>query len=267
MNSKLFIVGCIAASASKALAIMGMGDVVIVASNPAQELLWASEELPKWIEMIDKAKQQVDRAQELIDVAGHPEKFANQLLQANTPALKATQLANAIQSGRDVVDFTERSWTLFKKDARELGDALRVEQTFEVLGKTVSRDANRYLPLAKEKALRTRLNEVLKSKHDVDTQELQYQEAALRALGAASTQAEIAFHQAGLAASKQRMDAIGDRVKQAEAELQSFMGDVVLESRKSAEAAKELGEAALLETAARINSAADATGERTNSSM
>lgn len=260
MKTKWVILTGLIATAGKAFAVLGVGDVVIVASNPAQELLWASEELPKWIEMIDKAKQQVAKAQEMVDVVGHPEKFAGQLLEANTPALALTRAANTIRSGKEVVDFTERSWAMFKKDAQAPSGTLQVKETFEVFGDTVARDAKRYLPMAKEKALRARLEEVLKKKQDVDAQELDYQEAALRALGSAKTQAEIAFHQAGLAASKQRMDIVASRVKQAEAELQTFMGDAALEGRKTVETEKEQAEVTLAEIRERVNAAADAAG-------
>jgi|GEM_PF-2745870 len=255
MKNKWLAAGLILASAGKALAIMGVGDVVIVASNPAQELLWATNELPKWIEMIDKAKQQVNRAQETIDIIGHPEKFAGKLVEASRPALEMTKLGNAMQSSEALVDFTEKSWTLFKGTGQQLAHTLKVDESYQVFGKTMRRDTKRYVAMAKEKALRGRLEDILKKKQEVDRQELDYQESALSAIRGATTQTEIALHQAGLAASKQRMDILTARVKQAETELQAFVGDAALEARKETETSLEQAEAALDEMRARANDA------------
>src|SRR5450432_755961 len=91
MKHKLLALGAVLASAGKVFAVLGIGDGVIVASNPAQELMWAANELPKWLEMIEKAKEQVNRAQETIDLIGHPEKFAGKLIDASAPAFAATK--------------------------------------------------------------------------------------------------------------------------------------------------------------------------------
>lgn len=255
MKRNTWIAGLLLASAGKALAVFGVGDVVIVASNPAQELMWAANELPKWLEMIDKAKQQVSRAQETIDIIGHPEKFAGKLVDASRPLMEATKLGNALKSSEEVIDFTEKSWSLYKDSGQQLAHALKVDETYQVFGQTVKRDTKRYLKMAKEKALRGRLEDMLKKKHDVDSQELDYQESALAAIRGASTQTEIALHQAGLAASKQRMEILASRVKQAEAELQTFMGDVELDVRKEVEMGQEQAEAALQEVRTRADSA------------
>ena len=260
MKNKLVTLGISFALAGKVFAVFGVGDVVIVASNPAQELLWAAEELPKWLEMIDNAKQQVNRAQETIDLIGHPEKFAGKLLEASAPALAATKAANAIKSSAEIVDFTEKSWTLFKGDGQQLAHTLKVDQTYEVFGQTITRDAKRYLKMAKEKALRGRLEDILKKKHEVDGQELDYQEATLSTIRGAKAQTEIALHQAGLAASKQRMDILASRVNQAEAELQTFVGDVELEARKDGERSQEQAESALEEMRVRANEAVQRAG-------
>lgn len=255
MKNKLIILSVLVASASKVFAVFGVGDLVIVASNPAQELLWASEELPKWIEMINQAKEQVNRAQEAIDIIGHPDKIAGKLLETSLPALEATKAANAIKSSAELLDFTEKSWTLFKGQSQQLVHSLKVDPTFDVFGQTMNRDAKRYLKMAQEKALRGRLEEVLKKKHDIDAQELDYQETTLAALRTAKTETELALHQAGLSASKQRMDILSSRVKQAEAELQTFVGDAELEVRKDSELGQEQAEAAIDEMRTR---AADA---------
>lgn len=255
MNRNILAAGLLLASAGKALAVFGVGDVVIVASNPAQELLWAANELPKWLEMIDKAKQQVNRAQETIDIIGHPEKFAGKLVDASRPMLEATKLGSAIKSSEEIMDFTEKSWGLFKDSGQQLAHTLKVDENYQVFGQTMKRDTKRYIKMAKEKALRGRLEDILKKKHDVDSQELDYQESALAAIRGASTQTEIALHQAGLAASKQRMDILASRVKQAEAELQTYMGDAELDLRKEGEMGQEQTEAALEEIRTRANAA------------
>ena len=87
MNKIYFGLGAGLIFAVKASAVMGLGDVVIVASNPAQEMLWASEELPKWMEMISKAEQQVKQTQEMINVVGHAKDFAGQIVNAAKPVM------------------------------------------------------------------------------------------------------------------------------------------------------------------------------------
>lgn len=245
---------------SKTWAVFGVGDVVIVASNPAQEMLWAAEELPKWLEMIDQAKQQVNRAQQMIDLVGHPEQIAGQALQNWAPALEATQAANALKSTAETLDFTKQSWNLYKGLEQQAKDVLSVGESFEVFGEKVLRDRERYLPLAKEKALRARLDDALKKKQEIDSLELEFQQRTATALKAARTQTEIALHQASLVASKQRMEAIAARVVQAESELKTYVDDQALEMKKKVEEVKEADEATVKRALERIQKAETVVG-------
>lgn len=260
MNYIINWAGILLITGGQVFAVMGVGDVVIVASNPAQELLWASKELPKWIEMIDKAKQQVDRAQETIDVIGHPEKFVGKLVESSAPIFAATKAIHEMKSSAEVLDFTEKSWALFK-GGRKLGKTtLEVAHTYEVFGQTMSRDTKRYLRMAKEKALRGHLEELLTKKHDVDGQELEFQKKTLAEFSTTATQAQIALHQAGLAASKQRMDILASRVNEAESELQTYLADTELELRKVGTELQEQAEASLDEMRKRANRAVQRAG-------
>lgn len=265
MKKNLLSLTICAATATNAFAFLGAGDVVIVASNPAQELLWASKELPKWLEMIDTAKKQVDQAQEMIDLVGNPEKFAAKLIDTAEPLIAATKAANAIQSSAEVLEFAERSWKLYKGAEKVGKDVLAVGQDFQVMGETIKRNPLRYLDMVKEKALRTRVKEVVKLKQENDAKELDYQEAMVDALRRATTQTEIAFHQAALAASKQRMDLLAARVAQAETELQTYMGDAVLERKKDLEQVQEKSEAEVAELRRRMQDALQHTGANLDS--
>jgi hypothetical protein len=242
MKRYLFITAAALSAAAQLHAVMGVGDVVIVASNPAQELLWATEELPKWVEMIGKAQEQVNKAQEMVEIVGHPEKFAGKILNSAVPALAVTRDANALKAEKEVLDFTRASWTLFKSADRSRDDVLSVDDNYRVFGKQITRDRGRYLNMAMEKALRARVKEAVLKKKKVDEQELNFQQATLDALKSARAETEIALHQAGLDASKQRMDLAGARVKQAETELATFLGDKELDQRKDQELAKEWAE-------------------------
>lgn len=217
---------------TSARAVFGVGDVVIVAADPAHELMWASEELPKWIEMIGKAETQVQHGQEMINIVGHPKDFAQQLVNEAKPGFALTLDANSLTASTHVLDFTRASWTLYKTSPKNSPSVLDVPESYQVLGNTVMRDRTAYVDMASEKALRGRLSDAIVKKNSVDAQELTYQQRTLTALGAAQTQSEIELHQAGLSASNQRMQIAGARVDQAQGELNAFMGDNQLEQRK-----------------------------------
>jgi len=220
-------------SAFNAYGIMGVGDVVIVAADPAHEMLWASEELPQWLNMIQKAEAQVQQTREIINIAGHPKDFAQQIVSEAKPALSLVVDANTLRASTEVIDFARSSWKLYKTTPKNLKGNLDVPDSFQVFGDTVNRDKSLYTDMAGEKALRARLDDAISKKRDVDTQELAYQQRTLDALSAASTQSEVALHQAGLAASRQRMEIAAARVQQAEGELNSYVGNTQLEAHKN----------------------------------
>ena len=225
--------------ATRAFAVFGVGDVVIVASNPAQELLWAANELPKWMELIGQTQEQVNKAQEMIDLIGNPEEFASRIISASSPALAITAEANQLKSREAVLDFTRSSWTLYNAARQSGGDVLKVGQSYKVFGEDVTRDREKYLRLAMEKSLSARVLEASKKKQEVDAAELKLQEQTLRQLGGAKTETEIATHQATIAASRQRMEIAASRVAQAQGELAVFRGDMMLERERELEEARE----------------------------
>lgn len=242
MKSRIMAVGAALCAASVSSAFMGVGDVVIVASNPAQEILWATNELPKWVEMISKAEQQVNKAKEMVDVVGHPERFAAGIVDAALPGMQATELAKQLQSESAVLKATQDTWKL----ANELGDVkdgvLNVKNKYQVFGKDASRNRDRYVKLALEKALRARLREAIKNKRKVDREELALQQKTLAGLRSSQAQVQISLQQAALTASQQRVDLASAEVKQAETELLNFVGDADLEAKKELEEARERAE-------------------------
>ncbi len=245
MKSRLFVLGFGIVTAAKAFAVMGIGDVVIVASNPAQEMLWAAKELPKWIEMIDQAKEQVNKTKEMVDLIGHPEQMVGKMLTSSAPGVALALKANDLKPSSDVVDFARSSWQLYKSSDRAVKGVLSVEKEYEVFGEKMTRDPLRYLIMVSEKALRARLQEALDKKQEVDKFELSFQERALSTLSGTKSQTDIDLHQFGLNASKQRMELAAARVKQAETELQAYLGDADLEVRKKLETSLEEAEATL----------------------
>ena len=224
---------CLLLGGFTAHAFMGVGDVVIVASDPAQEMLWSSEELPQWLNMIQKAETQVQQAKEMVSIAGHPKDFAKQIVNDAQPALSLTMDANALKTSDEILNFARSSWSLYKSSPQKAKGTLDVSDNYQSFGESVSRDRSLYTDMAGEKALRSRLDDAIAKKRDVDTQELAYQTHALNALSVASTQSEVALHQAGLEASRQRMEIAASRVQQAEGELNTYLGDNQLEAHKT----------------------------------
>jgi hypothetical protein len=246
------------AAAFPARAILGVGDVVVVAADPAQEMLWASEELPQWLNMIQKAETQIQQAKEIVSIAGHPKDFAQQIVNDAQPALAVTVDANSLQTSSDLIDFAQSSWSLYKSVPKNLKGNLDVSESFQIFDETVSRDKSLYTGMASEKALRSRLDDAISKKRAVDTQELAYQQRTLTALSAASTQSEVALHQAGLAASNQRMEIAAARMQQAQGELNSYVGDAQLEVRKTQQMQTEEAQHFIDAALSRANAAAAA---------
>jgi hypothetical protein len=256
------ILAAIAAStlATPAFALFGVGDVVIVASNPAQEMLWATKELPKWIEMINKAQDQVNKAQEMINLVGNPQQFAGKIISSAVPAYTLTDDAVKLASRKAFLDFTRSSWTLYNSSKRLHDSALQVPETYQAFGREVKRDKERYMRLAMEKALYARVQEAVEKKHAVDKKELEFQKDTMAKLQGATTQTEISLHQAALAASRQRMELASARVHQAEQELKVFKGEVELDQSSKREAAKEWAENVVEEAVGEVAKAMERGG-------
>lgn len=262
MNKGLFDISFGFLSAARAFAVFGVGDVVIVASNPAQELLWAAKELPKWVELIGTTQQQVNKAQEMVNLIGDPKAFAQNIVSEATPNISLVEEANQLKARAAVLDFTRTNWAFdapLRKDSE--GD-LSVARTFTVLGQEVTRDREKYLRLAGEKALQGRLQEAIDRKQTVDKKELALQQATLTKLKAASTHTEIAMHQASLAASAQRMQMAAARVTQAQAELDVYRSNLALEQKKEREQAWEWAGRTVETAITRAERAATAGGKR-----
>ena len=246
--NKLIISGLLAFfPIAPAYALFGVGDVVIVASNPAQEMLWAAKELPKWIEMIDKAQEQVNKAQQMINIVGNPEQFATGIIAESLPNFSITEDANQLQAREALLDFTRASWTLHNSTGKLKKGALKVDEKYKAFGRTLKRDRDKYVLLAMEKALHARVQEAAEKKHEVDKKELAFQQQTMGRLAAAGTQTEITLHQAAIAASQQRMELAEARFTQAQEELRVFKGEVEIDQSKRVMEAREWADAVMSE--------------------
>ncbi len=258
----LFLFAAASLFSVRCLAVLGMGDVVIVASNPAQELLWASSELPKWIELIGKTQEQIRQAEKLVDRVGDPTRFAAEFVETSAPAVSATRRALALSSQESVRGWAKEAWRFSSAHAAGDEKTLAVAATFKALGREEQRERGRYVELATKKALADRVAEAISRKREVDEAEFAFQEGTLLRLKAASTETEITTHQANLAASEQRVGLAAARVDQAQRELDLFAQEKQVEAERRRAQSDEWAAAVLSRSADAARLAARAGGRR-----
>lgn len=246
----------------RCFAVLGMGDVVIVASNPAQELLWATSELPKWVELIGKTQEQIRQAEKLVDRVGDPTRFAAEFVDASAPAVSAARRALALPTEKSVRGWAKEAWHFSTPHAARDDQALAVAATFKALGREEQRERSRYVELAAQKALAGRVTEAIARKREVDEAEFAFQEETLLRLKAASTETEITTHQANLAASEQRVGLAAARVEQAQRELDLFAQERRVEAERRRAQSDEWATAVLTRSVDAARQAARAGGRR-----
>jgi hypothetical protein len=232
------LVGLVVVSARQASAVAGVADTVIVAADLTDTWKWPRE-LAQWTQAIENAREQIQRADALIQLVGDPQKMKNELMSAGPDLLKPLDDVIGLETRQDALKFSQQAFTLGSAISKTYNDAKAVGPKYQAFGKDIERNRSRYAHLMMQEAMLARYERAASAEQDVIKAEKQVQERALQQIKAAKTQTDIALFNAQIAASKQRQDLAHQKAEQAKGEMEAFKGHLVVEDERKAEADRE----------------------------
>lgn len=234
-----WIAAAVLLACPRANAIGGIGDVVIVGDDLTYPLKWG-EELKQWTSLIEKTTEQINRTDELIKLAGDPEKLVRELFIESVPDLmQPLDDAIGLETRQQALNLSRALYGLGKAASKTLDDANKVDANYQAFGQTFNRDPKRYLRYAMQEGMYERYKKSVSNQEAVDKKEAEVQRQALDKIKRAKTESEIDLFNATIAASKQRQDMAHQIATQAKGEMDALKGQLATEDAKKAEADRE----------------------------
>lgn len=231
-------------AAPRALAVFGVADTTIIAGDVTDTWKWPRE-LAQWTSLIQSTREQVQKADRLIELAGDPQQFVNEFVDS-VPALMAP-IDNAIglQTRQEALRFSRELYSLGSVAVQTYDNAKKVGPQYEAFGETVKRDPNRYARYVFEEAMNARYKKAVENAEKVAKTEMELHHKYMEQLKTVHTASEIAIVDTAMTASKQRLELAQQRAAQAKAELDAFHGELLVEDARKDEADREWAQAVI----------------------
>lgn len=222
----------------RAYAIMGAADTTIIIGDLTDELKWPRE-LQQWSILIGQVTQQINRTDELIKIAGHPDEIMKTIIDSVPDLMAPVDEAIGLQNRVDALKTAQSLYALNAAAVKIYNDANKVLPAFDAFGEKIKRDPARYHRFVLQEAMGARYKRAVENKEAVDKAEVKIQRAILEKLKGARTETEVSGLNALIAASKQRQDLAQQKADQAKAEADAFNGQLLVEDARKAEADRE----------------------------
>lgn len=232
---------CMALVTPRAVALGGVGDTTVIVDDLTDMWKWPRE-LEQWTQMIQNTRDQVAKADALIQLVGDPDKMVHELVDSVPALLKPVDDAIGLQTRKDALRFSQEVFALGKVGIKTYNDANKVGAAYEAFGEKVKRDPKRYAHLEAQEAMYARYKNAVENAETVEKSEMAVQKKALEKLSHAHSESDVAVVNATIAASKQRLDLAQQKALQAKAELDAFRGQLVAEETLKKEADREWAE-------------------------
>jgi hypothetical protein len=226
----------------RALAVFGVADTTIIAGDLTDAWKWPRE-FEQWTLLINQATQQINRTDELIKIAGHPDQIMQKMIESVPDLMAPVDDAIGLQTRVDALKAAQSLYALNSASVKIYSDANKVLPAFDAFGEKIKRDPNRYKRFVLQEAMGARYKKAVKNKEAVDKAEAKVQRETLEKLKTAHTEAEITAANTLITASKQRQDLAAQKADQAKAELDAFNGQLLVEDARKAEADREWAQA------------------------
>ena len=228
--------------AQRAWAIMGAGDTTVIIGDLTDEIKWPRE-LAQWTELINSTRDQIQRTDELIKLAGDPDKVMGTLIESVPDLMKPVEDAVGLETRLQVLQTAQSYFGLKSVAVQTYRDINKVDDAYEAFGQRFQRDKKRYVQFAMQEAMYARYKRAVENQEEIDKKEAKILKDSLEALKTAKTTAEIDGLKAKIAASQQRQDLAHQKSEQAKGELDAFNGQLVVEDARKAEADREWAQA------------------------
>lgn len=222
----------------RAYAIFGAADTTVIIGDLTDEIKWPRE-LVQWTQLIESTREEIQKTDELIKLAGDPEKVMGQLIESVPDLMKPIDEAVGLENRKDALRAAQSLYGLKKVAVQTYRDINKVDNAYEAFGEKFKRDQSRYIHFAMQEAMYARYKRAVESQEDVDKQEAKVLKDALAALKTAKTTTEIEGLKAKMAASQQRQDLAHQKAEQAKGELDAFNGQLLVEDARKVEADRE----------------------------
>jgi hypothetical protein len=230
---------------SRASAIGGVGDTTIIAGDLTDSWKWPRE-LEQWTLLMQNAREQIQKSDRLIQLAGDPQQLTQQLIES-VPALMAPiDNALGLQTRLDALKFSRELYSLGSVAVQTYDDTKKVEPNYRAFGETVKRDPKRYARFVFQEGMNARYKQAVDNAETVEKAEMSVQKKALQDLAKAHTATEIAVLNAVITASKERLDLAHEKAGQAKAELDALRGQLLVEDARKDEADREWAQAVIV---------------------
>lgn len=229
--------------APRALAVAGVGDTTVIVGDVTDAWKWPRE-LAQWTSLIQTTAQQIQRTDELIKIAGNPDRLMKTLVADSVPGLLApVEEAMELETRQQALNLSKALYGVGKAATKTYKDVDRIDGNFQAFGERFERDPARYFHFAMQEGLYARYQQAVRNEETVAKKELKAQADALAQLSLARTETEIAVFNAKIAASRQRQDLAHQKAVQAKGELDAFRGELAMEDARKAEADREWAQA------------------------
>lgn len=228
----------------RVLGVMGVADTTIIAGDMTDMWKWPRE-LAQWTSLIQSTREQVQKADRLIALAGDPQQFVNEFVESVPELMAPIDDAIGLETRQEALRFSRELYSLGSVAVQTYDDAKKVGPRYEAFGETVRRDPSRYARYVFEEALNARYKKAVENVERVEKKEMALMEKYLRQLKTAHTASEIALVDAAMTASKQRLEVVQQKAAQAKAELEAFHGELLVEDARKDEADREWAHAVI----------------------
>ena len=227
------------ASAPRAFAVFGVADTTILSGDLTDVWKWPRE-LAQWTTLIENTRQQIQKADKLIELTGNPQELVQQVFVESVPELMAPlDAAIGLQNRQDALKFSRELYSLGSVAVQTYDDAKKVGPAYEAFGETVKRDTKRYARYIFQESMNARYKKAVANAQVVEKKEADVQRRALEKLATVKTAAEIAMLNATIDASKARVDLAQQKAAQAKGEMDAFNGELLVEDARKSEADRE----------------------------
>jgi hypothetical protein len=199
---------------TRAQAVMGVGDIVVLADDRTDLWKWPREKA-QWDRVNARLASQEDLAQELVDLAGDPASASPAIVGNTTELTSPVAMLVALESRQQALNRNLDEASILDTPGSAINPANRVESRYHLLGSEILRDSKRYEHVAQLETLQERQTEAVGMQEEVVAGELKEQKRLLERLHSARTHAALQAAHAAIAASQQRLELARQKADQA----------------------------------------------------
>ena len=225
-------------TASRVFAVAGVADSVIIVTDVPADFRW-SEEQQLWTRLLNDMERQINRTNELIKIAGHPDQVMKTMVDPVPGLMAPVDQAIGLQNRADALKTANDQYALNAAAVKIYDESNKVLPEFDAFGEKIKRDPARYHRFVLQEAMGARYKKAVENKEAVDKAEVKTQRQLLEKLKAARTEIEVAGLHALIDSSKQREDMAHQKAEQAKGELDAFNAQLLVEAARKAEADRE----------------------------